>query len=380
MSRSSPRIEALDALRGFAIFGILLINIQVFSGWGFIGPDGREALSWNRYDDTLDLWLDILVRAKFYSLFALLFGYSFTMMAHKAGESATAMHLKRMAGLLLIGAAHSILLWPWDILLLYAVMGLFLTPFLRRSSLTLLVGGLGLYLLIWLLHWQADALGLELGRSDFSIRVLQESVPAMAGGSYLEVVQANWRLTGSIAMEWLHGLRPLRVLGLFLIGAAAASLGLARPDGPRLWLWLGATLGLGLGLPLSLLEYGVLEGIALPADLAQILAPPLLAIGYAAVLMLFWHGRLFLARISQALLAPVGRMALTNYLLQSAVCVPLFYGFGLGLFAEWSLGRQMLFVLAFFAVQILLSHLWLYLFRQGPMERLWRLMIGRKPA
>jgi uncharacterized protein len=381
MSQEKSRLHALDALRGFAIFGILLINIQVFSGWGFIGPEGREALSMSQCDASIDRWLDVLVRAKFYSLFALLFGYSFTMMAQRVGQGAMAMHLKRMAGLLIIGLAHSLLLWPWDILVLYSIMGLLLTPFLGRSTALLLCAGISLFGIVWLLHWQADALGLQLGRSAYSIGVLQDSVPAMASGSYRDVLQANLWLSLGVAMEWLQGLRPLRVLGLFLLGAAAACMGLARPDARRLWLWLAAAVGFSLGLPLALAEHELIgsgeEGLVMSA---QIFAPPLLAIAYAAALMLFWQGRWWLARGTVWLLAPAGRMALTNYLLQSAICVPLFYGFGLGLFAEWSLTRQMLFTLALFAGQLLLSHLWLSLFKQGPMEALWRRMIGRRKS
>ena len=81
MSRTGGRIDALDALRGFAILGILLINIQVLSGYGFVGPEAHSALSASEHDETIKKVLDLLVRAKFYSLFSLLFGYSFVLMS-----------------------------------------------------------------------------------------------------------------------------------------------------------------------------------------------------------------------------------------------------------------------------------------------------------
>lgn len=378
MVRDQKRIESLDALRGFAIFGILLINVQVFSGWSFLGNEGREALSLSEYDGQLKMWLDVLVLAKFYSLFALLFGYSFTMMAGKLGDNATGMHLRRMFGLLLFGLAHSLLLWPWDILLLYAVMGLLLTPFLRRGPWLLFTMGLVVLVAGAVVQWHFDVLA---GYDGQILGTLQNGVSVMAGGSYTEVLAVNWELTLTVAIEWIQGMRPLRVLGLFLVGAAAATLGLAASDSGRQGvLWVAATIGLLAGVPLSMAEHGEyfdMTWVATLAPFGDAMAAPLLATGYGAALLLFWQGRHLLARASCAVLAPVGRMALTNYIGQSAVCVPLFYGFGLGLFAEWSLFRQLLFVLALFSAQIALSHLWLMVFRQGPLEWLWRRMIGR---
>lgn len=381
MGSSEGRIEALDALRGFAVFGILLINIQVFSGWGFLGEEGRQALGGAAHDAWLVPLLDVLVRAKFYSLFALMFGYSFTLMAASAGDRAVSMHLRRMAGLLLFGLAHTLLLWPWDILLLYALTGLVLTPFLARRTPVLLAWGLGVLAAGAWLQWQHDVLA---GQNDFVLATLEEGVAAFAAGSYAEVVAVNLRLTLSVAVEWLQGLRPVRVLGLFLIGAAGASLGLAAAGrGRRGKLWAAAVVGLSVGLVLALAEHAEhfdsarLERLQ---PLGEALGPPLLAIGYAAALLLWWNASHPPARWTRRLFAPVGRMALTNYIAQSALCVPLFYGFGAGLFAEWSLARQMLFVLVLFGAQVIFSRIWLKRFRQGPLEWLWRTMIGGNRA
>jgi uncharacterized protein len=378
MVRDRGRIEALDALRGFAIFGIVLINIQLFSGWSFLGTEGREALSLSEYDGQLKVWLDVLVLAKFYSLFALLFGYSFTMMASKLGNEAVRLHLRRMAGLLLFGLAHSLLLWPWDILVLYSVMGLVLTPFLQRGPWLLFTAGLLILAAGAWVQWWFDVLS---GYDGFILGTKQNSVPVMANGSYAEVVAVNWELTLGVAVEWIQGMRPLRVLGLFLVGAAAATLGLAADNSERHGiLWIAAAIGLLAGVPLSIAEHAGHFGMAWAATLNPLgvaVGAPVLAMGYAATMLLFWQGRHLLARASCAIFAPVGRMALTNYIGQSAICVPLFYGFGLGLFAEWSLARQMLFVLILFAAQVGFSHLWLMVFRQGPLEWLWRRMIGR---
>lgn len=384
MCRSGGRIDELDALRGFAIFGILLINIQVFSGYGFVGPEGRSTLALNEHDATLQTILDVFVRAKFYSLFSLLFGYSFVMLAQKARVGMGRLHFRRLTGLIAIGLLHSVLLWPWDILLLYGLTGLLLVPFLARSPATMAGCGIGLFAIVGILHWFGPALGLPEERGELAIRLLQENVPALAGGTYAEVMQANLVLTGSVFVEWLQDLRPLRVLGMFLLGAAAATLKLVdRDNRHKTLLRVSAMSGLLLGLALALAEVSlepdsVLQRVAV--TFADAAAAPLLAIGYAALLVLWWHRNGTIAAGVRAALAPVGRMALTNYLLHSAICVPLFYGFGAGYFAELSLTVLILIAVALFVMQMILSALWLSVFRQGPIEWLWRWQInGSRP-
>jgi uncharacterized protein len=384
VSRSGGRIDALDALRGFAILGILLINIQVLSGYGFVGPEAHSALSASEHDETIKKILDLLVRAKFYSLFSLLFGYSFVMMAQRTTLHPARAQSRRLLGLIVIGLVHSILLWPWDILLLYGLVGFLLLPFMNASPRRLALIATGLLAAVVVARVLGPQLGLPDGRGVYATRVLQDSVPAMAGGSYADVVQANLRLTGSIFMEWLQDLRPLRVLAMFLLGAAAAKLRLAEKQSGNASLLRRAALTLLLGgLLLS-----AIEAFVSPAGqwerigwiVAETAGPPLMALAYAAVLMLWWQRDAALSAGVRAALALVGRTALTNYLLQSAICVPLFYDFGGGWFAELSLGRLMLFSVALFAGQVIFSALWLAVFRQGPIEWLWRWQIkGERP-
>lgn len=377
MPANSGRIESLDALRGFALMGILLVNIQVFSGWGFLGDEGREPLSWSDYDSDLLFWLKVFALDKFYSLFSLMFGYSFIMVA---GHRGAGYHLRRMVGLALLGLAHTLLLWPWDILLLYALMGLLLTPFLKAGAFTL---GLATALVL---------LAVGFGRALFDpgwhqqwLEVLGEAVPIMANGTYMDLLPAHWTMLKFNALDRLEDLRPLRVLAMFLMGAAAARLGLAKPERPatRRLLLIGLV-SLPAGVFLAYCEQrfasrGVTEGSFYL--LCETLAGPLMASAYGAWLLLWWNQSNLLARGVRAIFSPAGKMALTNYLAQSALCVPIFYGFGMGLFAEYSLAKLSLFALALFAGQVLFSALWLSLFRQGPLEWLWRWQIqGIRPA
>lgn len=377
MASKGERIDSLDALRGFAIFGILLINIQVFSGWGFVSPETRQALTWSQWDEPIATWLDILVRAKFYSLFSLLFGYSFMMLAERVQHGPVRYHLRRMLGLLVIGTAHSLFLSPWDILMLYGAMGIFLGAFLGVRAPTLAACGVALLVLTGVALWFAPLLGLA-DLSSLSLRLLQENVPALSGGSYWEVVEANAYLSVSVFLDRIENLRPLRVMAMFLFGAAAARLHLAERNSGHVRLLVAVALaGLVVGITLAIAEVKLGEG-SLVSLLGRVGAPPMLAMGYGAILLLWWRGRGRLTGAVRSALAPTGRMALTNYILQSAVCICVFYGMWGDRFASFSLAALMLFSAVFFIAQMIFSAVWLRLFTQGPLEWLWRWQIKRK--
>ena len=378
MASSGERIDSLDALRGFAIFGILLINIQVFSGWGFVSVDTRQALTWSEWDEPIATWLDILVRAKFYSLFSLLFGYSFMMLAQRVQQSPVRYHLRRMLGLLVIGTAHSLFLSPWDILMLYGAMGLFLSAFLKVGAPTLAACGIALLVFTGVVLWFEPQFGLADLGSGLSLRLLQENVPALSGGNYLEVVEANAYLSVSVFMDRIENLRPLRVMAMFLFGAAAARLHLAeRNSGHVRLLIVVALVGLVVGIALAMAEVRLGEE-SLINLLGRVGAPPMLAMGYGAILLLWWRGRGWLTGAVRSALAPTGRMALTNYILQSAVCICVFYGMWGDRFASLSLAALMLYSAVFFIAQMIFSAVWLRMFTQGPLEWLWRWQMKRK--
>jgi uncharacterized protein len=385
MSQRSARIQSLDALRGFALLGILLVNIQLFSGWGYLGTDAREALPGSGIDGHLKLFIDIFAQGKFYSLFSLLFGYSFVMLAGKAGPDAARNHLRRMTGLLIVGVAHAVFLWPWDILYLYAAVGLLLTPFLSRSPRTLLLWAAALLLVTGAGRWAWFVHQFAWPWSDTTAGLLSENVPHLAGGSYADVVRANLELSYATVMNRIETWRPVRVLALFMIGAAAARIRLADPaSGHATLLRALAVTSVPLAISLALAEEFLTPEPGLERwgfIIADVTAAPVMAVAYASVLLLWWRHDGPVARAFQAALAPAGRMALTNYLLQSAICVVVFYGFGLGLFAEWSLAWLLAFAVLVYLAQMLLSWLWLRRFRQGPLEWLWRWQIkGARPT
>ncbi len=369
----------MDVLRGLALFGILLMNLEAFAGpldLSFTGIDAH----WQGLDRWADGFVYVFVQGKFFTLFSLLFGVGFAVMAQRAeaaGRDFTRFYLRRSSGLLLIGLLHALLLWAGDILVAYALLSFVLLAFREapRSWLPALgtAAYLGAAVLILLLGAVMSLLpAAEAAKlADTAQASIEAQRQAYAHGSYGVAVLQRLRDFGT-ALGALMIVGP-QVLGMFLIGAWFARSGaIARPtEHPRLFAGLrwGA---LPIGLALMLLSVWWLPYVA-PGrfDLRSTgtyalnaVAGLLMCLGYLA-----WG-----VRWSAYLrcLAPAGRMALTNYLGQSLICTLVFYGYGLGWFEQMGRAWQLLFAAALFAVQVLLSHCWLRYFRFGPVEWLWR--------
>ncbi|WP_269791520.1 DUF418 domain-containing protein [Stenotrophomonas sp. Iso1] len=376
---SNERIATLDILRGLALLGILLMNIEAFAGpldMSFTGIDAH----WQGLDRWADGFVYIFVQGKFFTLFSLLFGVGFAVMAQRAeaaGRDFTRFYLRRSLGLLLIGVLHMVLLWAGDILVAYALLSFVLLAFREAPRSWLPALGTAAYLaaavLILLLGAVMSLLPDEevAKQTSTALASIEAQRQAYGHGSYGVAVLQRLRDFGT-TLGALLVVGP-QVLGMFLIGAWFARSGaIAHPsEHPRLFKTLrwGA---LPLGLALMLLSVWWLPYIA-PGrfDLRSTgtyalnaVAGLLMCLGYLAW-GVHWSAHL-------RWLAPAGRMALSNYLAQSLVCTLVFYGYGLGWFEQMGRAWQLLFAVALFALQVLLSQCWLKYFRFGPMEWLWR--------
>ncbi len=390
---ATERAEWLDALRGFALLGILLINLTAFSGYAFIDPASKAALPWNGADGVLEYLTHALIEAKFYSLFSFLFGLGFAMQLQRAEQrdgDFRSVFRRRMAWLLAFGLAHAVFVWFGDILNFYALMGFALLWFRKVSARVLLGAAIFCltapvwlyagYLLIVQLSHAAPTAAPEGGARFAAI------IDAYAHGGYGDVVQSNATIYVFAWVRRIYRFQLLRIFGMFLLGAWAGRIGLPmarealRPM-LRRWLLMGVTVGLPMNLAFAALGG---NDALLPASAKGLLSItmgslgiPLLSLAYFAAFALYWRklrgsGNLFVAS---------GRMALTHYLSQSLVCVTLFYGIGFGLFQRVSYGVGLLMVLAVFLSLALLCHAWLKVSPQGPMEMLWRrLSYGRRPT
>lgn len=379
---AADRLEVVDALRGFALFGILLANILYWSGLGMVSPEQRVA--W--IGATADLWQyrfhHLFVDGKFYTLFSMLFGAGFALQLARLvqrGHDGLRIYRRRVLVLLGIGLVHSFLVWDGDILTLYALLGLLL-PFFHRWSVRALVGtGLVLVFVVpfaGLALFDATGWAPQNAIYGFSDRIALAMGGDPTPGHTLAWMQredwqgmAAWLASGpsySLGMR-VESWRIPKVLGIMLIGMAAGR-GLA--DGTllpnRALLKRVLLLGLAIGVPASI-AYALLPKQG-QSDWPSLVGTMPMALAYAAAFALAWPQA---SRWLGAFTAP-GRMALTNYLTQSVVNGLVFYGIGLGFVGRLPVWAIYAYAVALFAAQALFSRWWLSRHAQGPMEALWR--------
>ena len=378
----AERIELLDALRGFALLGILLANILYWSGWGArteeqrIAFAGAEAVVWQyRFHH-------LLVDGKFYTIFSLLFGVGFALQITRLsarGLEGLRIYRRRVLVLLGIGLVHTWLIWDGDILTLYALLGLVLPVFHGWRERSLLIAAV---LLIFVVPFAGMWVFAELGWAPHRhLFALSNTIAESLGGDTapekaLEWLRrgdlagwASWQLSGT-PYSWalrLESWRIPKVLGIMLVGMAAgrrlAAGGLI--DDRRL-LRRVLVLGLAIGLPASI-AYALQSGLG-QADWRSAIGTVPLALAYAAAFVLAWSW----ARPVLRHFVPVGRMALTNYLTHSLIGLVFFYGIGFGLAGTFRPLAFYAIAVLIFGAQVVFSRWWLARHQQGPAEALWR--------
>jgi len=390
-SPTSARIQALDVLRGVAVAGILFANVLVFFGLFVIPPDRAAALP-TADRDAIALFLEnVLVSGKFYSVFSLLFGIGFGLQLARGGESALPRFKRRLRILLAIGAIHALLIWAGDILMLYALLGFTMPWFARKSNRELLRWAVILLAVPTALY--VAALGAwTLAGSGASPSQPESGMPAnimaifeaMGRGGVKDAFVGNLVFFAARWGDLIATMRFPKVLGMFVLGLWAVRSGLAlAPAAHRATLVRWSLLGLSVGLPanviaaLALNRWPYLPPSAggLLGTVVQAVGVPLLALGYAATIgLLVVDGRRLIS-----MFAPVGRMALTNYLMHSIICVVLSYGFGLGLWWRIGASTAIAIAIAIIALQVPLSAWWLSRYRFGPVEWIWRRLTYGQP-
>ncbi len=384
------RIVAIDVLRGFALLGILLINIRSFTmiEAAYMNPGAVGLL---KGIDHVVWWLTtLLAEQKFMSLFAMLFGAGMVLMYERrdrTGLPSARVHYRRMAGLFVIGLLHAYVLWYGDVLVLYAICGcgLFLVRKLKAGwlfalgTVFLLIGAgisglFGLTIPLW-----DKAAHLEyLAMVQPNPTSITDEVNAYRGGWFDHLpYRATTAAFMHLAYIWLWGI--WRAGGMMLLGMGLMKLGVLRGTAStRTYVWL-VVMGLMIGLPLALAGQ-----IIYPAS--QRYSPQsfylggqwnyfgsiFMSIAYAAIVMLI--ARTPRPRKWLAPLAAVGRTALSNYIGQTILCTSIFYGtfHNFDLFGRISWTQQMYVVASVWVVQLIASPLWLRYFTMGPLEAIWR--------
>lgn len=391
---ASGRYIILDALRGFALFGICLANYPEFSLYTFQPASVVADMPTAGIDRIIRFLQYVFIDGKFYTLFSLLFGIGFSIIISNAGRRGTdgyRIFYRRMAVLLLIGFLHLMLIWSGDILLLYALLGMLLPLFRNCSGRTVCVTAAVLLLLPVAVDAVAGVAGIELAAPAVDMQWRYCGLYGITGenfGVWLRdadnygqvlrfLVQGAWERMS----EFIDGNRYFKVMGLFLVGFQIGRNRLyADLDSHVSLLRKTAVLGFAAGLPLSLLyAWSAVNGH--PAGrvchtLFYTLSVYPMGMAYAAGLSLCYlrhrDGGLW------KFLAAPGRMALSNYIGQSLAGMFLFYGIGLGLGAGTGLVWTELIAAAVFLFQAGFSALWLSFFRYGPLEWGWRMLTYMK--
>ncbi|RDZ29181.1 DUF418 domain-containing protein [Lysobacter silvisoli] len=384
---AADRLHALDAVRGIALLGIWLMNVESFTTSMLdagSGIDPGQGLA----DRLADGFVYLFVQGKFWTLFALLFGMGFAVMSQRAQAAGAAfgpIYLRRSLGLLAIGLLHAILLWSGDVLVCYALAAFGLLA-LRHAPLGALwpIGLLTHLSLVMMLLLASVAMAfagsIMAAASDASadLSLRKDEIAAYAQGSYAQATMMRLRYFYEQTLATLIVFVPM-AWGLFAVGSWFVRSGaIAEPEShPRLYRWLLWGAGpLGLAITLAgmavdsepiLVGPGV-RGSDLFAATLQMAGAPLMSLAYLAWIV----GALQRGARWPLWFAPAGRMALTLYLMQSLIGTLVFYGYGLGWWGQVPRAVQVLGVCVLFALQLAFARLWFLRFRYGPVEWLWR--------
>ncbi len=393
---ATERVPTLDILRGFALMGILIMNMPGFSSSFFAESDGSHLWT-GQVDQIAEHVREALFSGKFNSMFSLLFGIGFTIQFARMQERdpghATALYLRRLSALLVFGLIHAFVFWPGDVLHNYAVLGFVLVLGLRRVSdrgiVALIVACLLYPALNGVLRLLVITKEITAERVRVGLAFDASNQIAFGQGGFFDMVRENTRMMVHFYGDWLNlwgAFGWYVMLGLtMLIGVLA---------GRRRWvqradelmplirrlMWWALALGLSCGLAFTVIFELNREPGPSPIKVVGSVCYSLSRLS----MMIFFV--LLIVRLAQSVrarrwLAPwaaAGRMPLTNYLIQTAICITLFQQWGFGLWMKMGPALGLVLSLAiFFVVQVPLSLWWLKRHDRGPMEALWaRLTYG----
>ena len=386
------RILSLDILRGVAVLGILIMNIQSFSmvSAAYLNPTAFGDLH------GMNKWVWILSHAladqKFLSIFSMLFGVGVILFCdsiERKGYRPVRFYYRRLFWLFTIGLIHGYLFWQGDILVAYAICGSLVFIFRKVSPITLVV--LGVIILAipsfnyWLFGksmemWPPEAIeNLKMTWAPGAEAIASE-IESLIGGFG---AQLQWRIPETFKMETFIFLILLgwRSLGMMMVGMALFKWGMFSVGWSKRSYAYIALAAFIVGF--TLISIGVNKNFAAGWSVEysmffgwqwNYIGSIFVAIGYVAIVMLLTR------YFRMGLLANVGKMALTNYLMMTLVCSIIFYGLGFGLFGSVDRTGQISIVIAIWILLLFFSWLWLRYFYMGPVEWLWRyLTYGNKP-
>lgn len=387
MTLNSSRIQVVDTIRGIALWGILIFNIQTYALFAFLEPEQVYQLQLDKQETyaPLQFIFHVLVNGQFYTIYSFLFGLGFYLLWQKnnlLGLNANKIFKRRLWILLAIGLIHAFIFWFGDILHKYALFGFTLIYFNKKSIKTIFKWIAGLLLFSIVLQVLLALLSPATNTNDPETeRVIMQVVDTWQQGSFWEVLGLQ-KL--GVAMLWVMGIMNglagiIHYLIMFLLGLIAGKSNFfSQIPKYRAGIFKTGLLVFPIALILKSFAHLDILGVQifnvpaydkLTASLSNFIAVPLLTVGYL----------IFLTLVLSQSNSPVfkwignaGRLGLTNYLMQTIICMLLFYGYAGGLSGRLTLLQTFLCTIPIFIFQVVFSTIWLKYFKTGPMEKLWR--------
>ncbi|MBK5427316.1 DUF418 domain-containing protein [Bacillus sp. TH30] len=372
----NQRVEFVDAIRGFALFGILLVNITLIQ-FGLFANE-KPTYIFGKLDESANWFIQFFGTQNFISLFSFLFGLSIILLQKSIiakGKKFFPTYIRRISILLLLGYIHGTFVWEGDILFAYGIVGIFLMMFINRKPKTLLIWASILLALIMFASYQSEPTSNTF--NDVAPYIEKEH-KVHETGSYMDHI--NFRLTENpfdyMGINGIFGLVILSIFALifmsplFLLGMYVGKKGWLFeidkhiPAVKKIWLITGI-----FSFTIKILTMFVKHPILI-----------MLQDGFTPVTMTFLYGctiiLLFHYKKSSRLLtymANMGKMSVSNYLAQSIIATTIFYSYGFGLYGKIGYFFGILLTIGIYTIQLFVSTYWLQKYRMGPVEYVWRL-------
>lgn len=383
------RIRSLDILRGFALLGILLINIQLFAlpNAAFSNPTVLGEMTIADYISYY--FVHVFGELKFMTLFSILFGAGILLFINRLdarGMDGAKFHVRRMMWLLLFGMIHAYFIWFGDILVAYALIGLIAVLLRKLSDNWKVATVVLLYFIPMLLFYLIGSLigsmpeeMMKAEMKDFfpTPEMLQAEIDLYQNGSWIDIFAKRAELNMNYQIGSFFMLSMWRTTGMMLLGMVLLNKGVLSAAKSKRFYAIMAGAGIGVGTFIS--NEGYFQLVNHNWDVVHYFKAGyqynyfgslFSTLGYMGLVMLIY--KLNILQFLMKGLEAVGRLAFTNYLCQSIICSMLFYSYGFGLFGEFTRSQLMLWVLGIWIFQMISSWYWLKYYKMGPFEWLWR--------
>ncbi len=396
MTVAKPRIIQLDIIRGIAILGILLMNIQSFGliRAAYSNPIAQGELS--LLNQIIWMLVHVIADQKFISIFSILFGAGILIIWEKSIQNEfnfVKLMRKRMMWLILIGMVHAYFIWYGDILVGYGIIGLIAMMFRNLNFKKLLIWGSIFFIVPLLLNmffawtmqfWPEASIAESASQWKPGAEIIEQELEIMKGPYWGQMsMRAETALMFQFGIFFFYTL--WKCLGLMLLGMAIYKSGFLIGKVSRKTLTLVSTIGIIAGSLLILtgvmlnfqhnwsFEFSMFKGVNF-----NYIGSLFMALAYIAILNILAKTKA--TSILFTWISNIGKTALSNYLLQSIICTLLFYGHGLGLYNSLPIWQLIILVVIVWSTQILLTQIWLKGHKQGPVEWLWRRLAYGKPV